>query len=96
VWINNSGEYNKFYGVVKPFSIEYLFNPDPQFDKVFNTFEYRLDNQLIDWTDLSLNNWYQTAEFNSGQYKNKMRRKFNVNRVVLPRQTNSLNRIRST
>jgi hypothetical protein len=56
VWINNAGEYNKFYGVNKPFSIEYLFNPDPQYDKVFNTFEYRLDNQSIDWTNLSLNN----------------------------------------
>lgn len=73
-----------------------MFNPEPQSDKVFNTFEYRMDNQLIDWTDLSLNNWYQTADCNSAQYRNRMKRKFNVNRVQLPRQTNSTNRIRST
>lgn len=85
-----------FYGVAKPFSIEYIFNPDPQYDKIFNTIEYRLDNQDIDWNELSLSNWYQEASIHQAQYRDRLKRKFNVNRVVLPRENRTLNRIRST
>ena len=100
-----------FYGVQKPFSVEYLVNPEPLSDKVFNTFEYRLNDQFIDWNNLELTNWYQYGELNDRQYLNSLKRKFNVNRVQLPRQSktldnstglvmldtrNSLNRIRST
>ena len=45
-----------FYGIQKPFSIEYLFNPDPLNDKVFNTFEYRLNDQFIDFNGLEITN----------------------------------------
>lgn len=111
VWLNNSGNYNMFYGEQKPFSIEYLINPDPLNDKVFNTFEYRLNDQFIDWNHLEVSNWYQYGELNDRQYADSLKRKFNVNRVQLPRQSktldsnsklidldtrNSLNRIRST
>lgn len=111
VWINNKGDYNMFYGTQQPFSIEYLLNPEPLNDKVFNTFEYRLNDQFIDWNDLEVTNWYQYGAYNSSQYSNNLKRKFNVNRVQLPRQSktldnnsklvdldtrNSLNRIRST
>lgn len=111
VWLNNSGNYNMFYGEQKPFSIEYLINPDPLNDKVFNTFEYRLNDQFIDWNHLEVSNWYQYGELNDRQYSDSLKRKFNVNRVQLPRQSktldsnsklidldtrNSLNRIRST
>ena len=100
-----------FYGVQKPFSVEYLINPDPLNDKVFNTFEYRLNDQFIDWNHLEVSNWYQYGELNDRQYADSLKRKFNVNRVQLPRQSktldsnsklidldtrNSLNRIRST
>ena len=100
-----------FYGTQQPFSIEYLLNPEPLNDKVFNTFEYRLNDQFIDWNDLEVTNWYQYGAYNSSQYSNNLKRKFNVNRVQLPRQSktldnnsklvdldtkNSLNRIRST
>ena len=111
VWMNNKGEYNVFYGNQKPFSIEYLLNPEPLNDKIFNTFEYRLNDQFIDWNNLEVTNWYQYGELNDRQYLNSLKRKFNVNRVQLPRQSktldnstglinldtrNSLNRIRST
>ena len=100
-----------FYGKQKPFSVEYLINPDPLNDKVFNTFEYRLNDQFIDWNHLEVSNWYQYGELNDRQYADSLKRKFNVNRVQLPRQSktldsnsklidldtrNSLNRIRST
>ena len=100
-----------FYGEQKPFSIEYLINPDPLNDKVFNTFEYRLNDQFIDWNHLEVSNWYQYGELNDRQYTSNLKRKFNVNRVQIPRQSktldsnsklidldtrNSLNRIRST
>jgi hypothetical protein len=48
LWIHRIGDYNSFYGIPKDFRIEYLLNPDPQLDKVFDSVEYRLDNQLID------------------------------------------------
>ena len=111
VWLHNKGDYNMFYGIPKPFSVEYLVNPEPLSDKVFNTFEYRLNDQFIDWNSLELKNWYQYGELNDRQYLNSLKRKFNVNRVQLPRQSktldnstglvmldtrNSLNRIRST
>lgn len=111
IWLHNKGDYNMFYGIQKPFSVEYLVNPEPLSDKVFNTFEYRLNDQFIDWNNLELTNWYQYGELNDRQYLNSLKRKFNVNRVQLPRQSktldnstglvmldtrNSLNRIRST
>lgn len=111
VWINNEGDYNIFYGQQKPFYVEYLLNPDPLSDKIFNTFEYRLNDQFIDWNEIEVHNWYQYSSLNNKQYSSNMKRKFNVNRVQIPRQTkeldgesklididtrNSLNRIRST
>ena len=96
IWIHNNGDYNMFYGNQKPFSVEYLLNPEPLNDKVFNTFEYRLNDQLIDWNNVVVTNWYQIGELNSSQFAANMKRKFNVNRVQLPRQNNTLNRIRST
>jgi len=96
IWLTNKGDYNSFYGTQKPFSVEYLINPEPINDKVFNTFEYRLNDQTIDWNSVVVSNWYQIGELNSNQFKANMKRKFNVNRVQLPRQNNSLNRIRST
>lgn len=111
IWIHNNGDYNMFYGNQKPFSVEYLLNPEPLNDKVFNTFEYRLNDQFIDWNNLEVSNWYQYGCLNDRQYANSLKRKFNVNRVQLPRQSkslnnstglidsdtrNSLNRIRST
>ena len=56
LWLHNKGDYNMFYGNQKPFSVEYLLNPDPLNDKVFNTFEYRLNDQLIDWNNVVVSN----------------------------------------
>ena len=96
IWLNNSGDYNLFYNEPKEFHVEYIVNPDPLVDKIFNTIEYRLDNQSIDWTDVYVNNWFQTGTISNVQYIANMKRKFNVNRIQFPRQDKSMNRIRST
>ena len=96
IWLQNKGDYNSFYGNIKPFSVEYLLNPEPLVDKVFNTIEYRLDQTDIDWNNLSLQNWYQIGTLSTGKYADRVKRKFNVNRVQLPRRDKSLDRIRST
>jgi len=111
IWLNNAGDYNMFYGVQKPFSIEYLVSPDPLSDKIFNTLEYRLNDQFIDFNSLTIENWYQIGELNESKYSSNLKRRFNVNRIQIPRQSKvlnnstraidtltpgSLNRIRST
>lgn len=41
IWIQNSGEYNSFFGEKKPYSIEIICNTDEPLDKTFNTVEWR-------------------------------------------------------
>ena len=96
IWITNKGDYNSFYGVSNPFSVEYLINPEPTNDKVFNTIEYRIDNNKINWNNLEIHNWYQDGYLSPAKYMDKLKIKFNVNRVQLPRREKSLDRIRST
>lgn len=44
IWEQNKGEYNKYFGATKPFYTTLMVNPHPQYDKVFNTFEFRADS----------------------------------------------------
>lgn len=41
LWKHRAGDYCKFFGTYKPFSITYLGNPEPQVDKVFTNIEMR-------------------------------------------------------
>lgn len=43
IWEQNKGNYNQFFGTYKPFYTTLLVNPNPQINKVFNTFEFRAD-----------------------------------------------------
>lgn len=100
LWSAFDGDYNSFYGAIKGFSIEYVTNPDPLFDKVFNNIDYRLDNDNINWNNLRLSNHYQHGELDSVKYNKSTIKKFNVYRTILPRDNfynqKSLDRIRST
>lgn len=104
IWIHSDGAYNMFYGDQKPFSVEYTLSPEPTSDKVFNSFEYRLDNRDIDINQVEATNWYQKGKISSSQFSANMKSKFNVNRVLFPRDNDHvspevnypLNRIRST
>ena len=50
LWEQFAGEYNKFYGTRKPFSVTFVANPDPTEDKIFDTLEFRADS----WQDKKL------------------------------------------
>ena len=43
LWRIGTGRYNEFYGVTKPFWIDYLITSDKQTDKVFNNIEFNGD-----------------------------------------------------
>ena len=49
------GYHNFYFGKIAPYSIEFISNPDPLNDKVFNTLEFRSDS------------WYDYGESNTGQ-----------------------------
>lgn len=57
IWEMRNGEYNKFFGVIQPFNIEFIANPDFQYDKVFETLEFRTGTkQNSIFNEPSLNN----------------------------------------
>lgn len=41
LWSLGTGTYNNFFGVIKPYSIEFICNKDEPLDKIFNTIEWR-------------------------------------------------------
>ena len=104
LWIQNEGEYNMFFGDIKPYSIEYRVTPNPYTDKIFNTVEYRADmwneNYLTDNTfdSLEVFNEYQrgtTSIKDKRKYPN-FEKKFRIWRVDIPRdEANHRDRIRN-
>lgn len=66
IWEQNKGEYNKFFGAQKEFYTTLMVNPHPQYDKVFNTFEFRADSWSTEdnWvTPNSLNTLKRVVDF---------------------------------
>ena len=47
IWLQNEGLFCTFYGVAKPFWIQYRVSPDPYTDKVWTNIEYRADFRRI-------------------------------------------------
>lgn len=41
LWEHEAGEYNNFFGQIKPYSIEVVSNLDAPIDKIYNTIEWR-------------------------------------------------------
>lgn len=41
LWEHEAGEYNNFFGQIKPYSIEIISNLDAPIDKIYNTVEWR-------------------------------------------------------
>lgn len=48
MWKQFSGDYNKFFGIYKPFSITFIANAEESKDKIFNTVEFRANTWLGD------------------------------------------------
>lgn len=108
LYTHHTGEYNKFYDLPKvTSSIDYLVNPEPSTDKVFNNIEFRADafnseNYLVynPYRTLDsirvMNEFQNSSEIPLVLYKN-LRKKFRAWRAYIPRdsQEYKLNRIRN-
>lgn len=112
IYIQNTGEYNKFFNNEKSTSyIDYVVNPEPYLDKVFNNIEFRVDafsseneytkyvpNRTLDHIHVR-NEFQDTGDVALVQYKN-LQKKFRTWRAYIPRdvkevQNYKLNRIRN-
>ena len=103
LWINNKGEYNKFYGINQPYYITYVVNPEFTKDKFFEILEYRADAINEDGTiepnplfsKLSVWNEYQSANVDLLDVNNKptktLQCRFRMWRTNIPRVTNIVN-----
>ena len=103
LWINNKGEYNKFYGINQPYYITYVVNPEFTKDKFFEILEYRADAINEDGTTepnplfnkLSVWNEYQSANVDLLDVNNKptktLQCRFRMWRTNIPRVTNIVN-----
>lgn len=106
LWEHFSGDYNMFYGEFKPYHITFVANSNSNYDKIFNTLEFRADswdnNKLINNTFNSLDVWneYQYGHSsleNRGMYSSSLKKKFRVWRAIIPRdKSNNRDRIRNT
>ena len=96
LWEHFAGDYNMFYGEFKPYSFTVISNAEPQYDKIFNTVEYRADSWFKDGS-LAFNNTFDTLEVWNEYQKgisnlkyliNKpspLKKKFRVWRANIPR-----------
>ena len=94
LWQNNAGEYNMFYNEFKPYSITFISNDNPSYDKIFNNLDFRADsfdnNTITNKTFDTLEVW---NEYQKGVTKlnnivgrpSNLKRKFRVWRVNIPR-----------
>lgn len=106
VWKQFAGDYNSFYGEVKPYSITVISNPDSFYDKVFNNIEFRADtwdnDKLLNTTFDTLEVWneYQygkTSLVNTLGRPSSLKKKFRVWRANIPRDSHNMrDRIRNT
>ena len=96
LWNNFRGDYNSFFGEIKPFNFTIISNNLPQYNKIFNTVEYRaytLDDNDKDTGEspfdfINVYNEYQEAKedlINRRNYPSNLKRKFRVWRVNIPR-----------
>lgn len=105
LWEQGEGEYNSFFGELKPYYITYRVSPDEPIDKIFNSIEFRSDtwdgDTLTDRTFDTLDVWneYQkgTLALNDIQCRpSPLKKKFRIWRALIPRdKSNQRDRIRN-
>lgn len=110
IWEHSVGEYNNFYGEIKPFHIIFKCNPNEPTDKIFSNIEFRSDTWSINPEQVLLNKSFDTLEvWNEYQYGKStlefkqnnistLKRKFRIWRANIPRDNNDkrgINRIRN-
>ena len=100
LWEHRTGDYNVFYGKEQNFYIKYLFNPDPQFTKIFDSLDIRADvfntdgaiqPGVVPFSEITVENDYQevTRQLNN----NNIKAKFRVWRTWVPRSNSATNSI---
>jgi hypothetical protein len=61
LWKHFAGDYNMFYGEYKPYHVTFVANSNSNYDKIFNTIEFRADswedNKLVNTTFDTLKVW---------------------------------------
>ena len=105
------GDYNKFFGVSKPVYINFMSNEDVGIDKIFSSIESRMDvwvneNIITDkhFDYVRAYNEYQdtgtvnisTTYWNKSYIPGNSKKKFRVWAIDMPRNENSMDRIRNT
>ena len=105
LWEHGEGDYNMFFGEVKPYYITYRVAPDSPLDKIFSNIEFRADswdkNTLLNTTFDTLTTWneyqYGTTSLNNILgIPSSLKRKFRIWRANIPRdKSNKLDRMRS-
>ena len=108
IWQHELGDYNSFYGELKPYYVTVVCNPEEPYDKIFNVVEYRADfydqsgvfMPLTSFDKLEVWNEYQSGLSMlslSEATPSNLKKKFNVWRALIPRDsTNGRDRIRNT
>lgn len=105
-----SGDYNRFFGILQPVYISFISAQEGTLDKIFTNVESRIDvwahNELVHnrhFDYIRVYNEYQdTGEVPiktnsiSDIYRTSARKKFRIWRTNIPRNRNSLDRIRNT
>ena len=103
-----AGDYNKFFGEKKGYSLTFVANADPTMDKVFNNLEWRStsyngDNYLSHNTFDTLKVWHEHQDTgditlnDSVGLPTSLKKKFNAFRAFVPRdKAHKMNRIRNS
>ena len=104
LWEQFAGEYNSFYGEIKPFYTTIVANMEPVREKIFNSIDFRSDtysgDTILSRTFDTLEVW---NEYQRGRSKlaniigrpSSLKQKFRVWRAQIPRHNNTLQRIRN-
>lgn len=103
VYKQYAGEYNKFFGVYYPSYVTLNVNPEADKDCIFNNLQYKsevyinnTDQPVSTLTSVQLWNEYQNSNSKPLVLHSNLSRKFRDWKITLPREYNSLNRIRNS
>lgn len=107
VYKYQEGLYNYQYGKQVPYYVEFIANPDPLNDKIFNVLEFRSDSwddantlqNFKSFNKITVNNEYQEAT-SPLEYGKNLKKRFRIWKAQIPRQIRSdsplQSRIRNT
>lgn len=104
------GSYNEYFDYLKPYSIEFISNPNPLNDKIYNALDIRSDiyqnddntphanPNVLPFNILQIKNSYQDSKEFKLEYKKyglgNIQKRFKILKTFLPRDYNTNDRIR--